>query len=110
MLRRKLHNTIQELKGNIRVFCRVITLEMSFWEILIWLQVRPLVGNEVGKDKEFSAFFPHNKRTLEIDGPSTASASGKEIPGKKWTFTFDKVFNPSATQGKGVCYLNTLGH
>ena len=29
LIRRKLHNTIQELKGNIRVFCRVRPLNAT---------------------------------------------------------------------------------
>ena len=41
-MRRKLHNTIQELKGNIRVFCRV----------------RPPLGMQ--KKKDFQIFFFHH--------------------------------------------------
>jgi len=34
-MRKKLHNTIQELKGNIRVFCRVRPLLGNFFFLLI---------------------------------------------------------------------------
>ncbi|KAD3069331.1 hypothetical protein E3N88_37211 [Mikania micrantha] len=73
-LRKKLHNTILELKGNIRVFCRV----------------RPLLPDD-GPAAETTVSFP----------PSVESA-GRAIDlyqsGQKYPFTFDKVFDHNATQ------------
>jgi len=84
--RRKLHNAIQELKGNIRVFCRV----------------RPLLGQEVadGLDRPKHLTF-NNDKALEItraaDAPNGASTS---VSGKAETFQFDfdHVFDTSTSQ------------
>ncbi|KAF8414066.1 hypothetical protein HHK36_002065 [Tetracentron sinense] len=74
-LRRKLHNTILELKGNIRVFCRV----------------RPLLPDD-GAITE----------TTIISYPSSTEALGRSIDmiqsGQKHSFTFDKVFTYEAAQ------------
>ncbi|KAL6543204.1 Kinesin-like protein KIN-14C [Orobanche hederae] len=74
-LRKKLHNTILELKGNIRVFCRV----------------RPLLSDDgVGTDTKVVSF------------PMSAEALGRGIDlaqnGQKHSFTFDKVFMPDDSQ------------
>ncbi|KAL0306427.1 UNVERIFIED_CONTAM: Kinesin-like protein KIN-14C [Sesamum radiatum] len=74
-LRKKLHNTILELKGNIRVFCRV----------------RPILSDDgVGTDTKVVSF------------PTSAEAQGRGIDltqnGQKLSFTFDKVFMPDASQ------------
>ncbi|KAE9620732.1 putative minus-end-directed kinesin ATPase [Lupinus albus] len=74
-LRKKLHNTILELKGNIRVFCRV----------------RPLLPDEICSTE--GKIFSY---------PTSMEASGRDIDltqsGQKHSFTFDKVFTPEATQ------------
>ncbi|KAF3450468.1 hypothetical protein FNV43_RR06551 [Rhamnella rubrinervis] len=72
-LRKKLHNTILELKGNIRVFCRV----------------RPLLPDE-GAGTETSV----------ISYPTSTEALGRGIDllQSEISFTFDKVFNHEATQ------------
>ncbi|EPY53459.1 kinesin-like protein Klp2 [Schizosaccharomyces cryophilus OY26] len=75
-LRRKLHNTIQELKGNIRVFCRV----------------RPCIGEE--KPVEIS--YPDqggeaNEIEVLTEGAGS-SLSGNSL--KKYPFKFDRVFAP----------------
>ncbi|EEF39523.1 kinesin, putative [Ricinus communis] len=74
-LRKKLHNTILELKGNIRVFCRV----------------RPLL--------------PDDSASAEgklISYPTTTEFLGRGIDlqqnGQTYPFTFDKVFTPDASQ------------
>ncbi|PIN19618.1 Kinesin (KAR3 subfamily) [Handroanthus impetiginosus] len=74
-LRKKLHNTILELKGNIRVFCRV----------------RPLLSDDgVGNDTRVVSF------------PTSMEVLGRGIDftqnGQKHSFTFDKVFMPDASQ------------
>ncbi|KAK6154392.1 hypothetical protein DH2020_008640 [Rehmannia glutinosa] len=74
-LRKKLHNTILELKGNIRVFCRV----------------RPLLSDDgVGTDAKVVSF------------PTSMDVMGRGIDltqnGQKHSFTFDKVFMPDDSQ------------
>ncbi|XP_045814377.1 kinesin-like protein KIN-14N [Trifolium pratense] len=74
-LRKKLHNTILELKGNIRVFCRV----------------RPLLSDE-SRSTEGKIF----------SYPTSMEASGRGIDlsqnGQKHSFTFDKVFIQDVSQ------------
>ncbi|KAM7254766.1 hypothetical protein ACFE04_020007 [Oxalis oulophora] len=74
-LRKKLHNTILELKGNIRVFCRV----------------RPLLPDD-GACSEAPI----------ITYPTSTEALGRGIDviqsGQKFPFTFDKVFSHEASQ------------
>ncbi|GAV71260.1 Kinesin domain-containing protein [Cephalotus follicularis] len=74
-LRKKLHNTILELKGNIRVFCRV----------------RPLLPDDgVGAEAPVISY------------PTSTEALGRGIDmiqsGQKYPFTFDKVFAHEASQ------------
>ncbi|KAF5727986.1 kinesin-3 isoform X1 [Tripterygium wilfordii] len=74
-LRKKLHNTVLELKGNIRVFCRV----------------RPLLPDDFsGAEGKIISY------------PLSTEARGRGIEllqnGQKHSFTFDKVFMPMATQ------------
>ena len=79
-LRRKLHNQVQELKGNIRVFCRV----------------RPML--EVEESEKAQIMFPdasEDPKELEVLGPEERSSLGK-ITVKKNSFIFDRVFEPSA--------------
>ncbi|KAL5548234.1 hypothetical protein UlMin_003465 [Ulmus minor] len=75
MLRKKLHNTILELKGNIRVFCRV----------------RPLLPDEDSKSEGKIFSFPTSMEQHER-GIDLAQN------GQKHSFTFDKVFVPDASQ------------
>jgi len=87
MVRRRLHNHIQDLKGNIRVYCRV----------------RPALGSEGENVDELEAFsFPESNggRALEIDVAGRESLTGKATASRKQSFTFDKVFAPSATQAQ----------
>ncbi|KAG0324377.1 kinesin-like nuclear fusion protein [Podila horticola] len=84
-IRRRLHNTIQELKGNIRVFCRV----------------RPVTSNEGAPKAETTAAaitFPDPEGGKQIEfAHSKESARGAQIA-KSYPFTFDRVFQPSSTQ------------
>lgn len=74
-LRKKLHNTILELKGNIRVFCRV----------------RPLLPDDsVGTEAPVIS-YPTSVENLDRGIDLTQS-------GQKYPFTFDKVFSHDASQ------------
>ncbi|KAK8542389.1 hypothetical protein V6N13_137037 [Hibiscus sabdariffa] len=70
---RKLYNQVQDLKGNIRVYCRV----------------RPLVPGQ-----SHTSVDHIDERTISI---LTHSKYGKEA---KKSFTFNKIFGPSVTQAE----------
>lgn len=78
--RRKLFNQVQELKGNIRVFCRV----------------RPAL--EEAEDATAQMTFPDEtgeSKELVVMGAETTSALGKVSQAKN-AFSFDRVFAPSS--------------
>lgn len=79
-LRRRLHNQVQELKGNIRVFCRV----------------RPALGAETEQTAKIT--FPDTddeSKELVVTGPERESALGN-LTANKNPFAFDRVFGPSS--------------
>ncbi|KAJ7287918.1 hypothetical protein O6H91_11G021800 [Diphasiastrum complanatum] len=76
LLRRKLHNIIQELKGNIRVFCRV----------------RPMLPDDDDSGADSAVQYPSSG---ELVGHAIELLQPQ---GQKYTFTFDKVFGPEAAQ------------
>lgn len=80
-LRRKLHNQVQELKGNIRVFCRV----------------RPNLGAEPPGDTATIQFPDSEEDSKEITvlGPEEKSSLGN-VTTKNYSFSFDHVFGPSS--------------
>ncbi|KAF9464929.1 P-loop containing nucleoside triphosphate hydrolase protein [Collybia nuda] len=88
-VRRKLHNMVQELKGNIRVFCRV----------------RPVLSSDFsssveGADAEANMAFPDQRDHKEIVlSSSSESATGQERK-EVYNFGFDRVFEPQATQAE----------
>lgn len=77
IIRRKLHNTIQELKGNIRVFCRV----------------RPLLVED--EDMEQAQQVVQYPQFGELVGRGIDLVQAE---GQKYAFSFDKVFGPEITQ------------
>ncbi|KAE8150366.1 P-loop containing nucleoside triphosphate hydrolase protein [Aspergillus avenaceus] len=80
-LRRKLHNQVQELKGNIRVFCRV----------------RPSLQAEGVTDVAQIEYPDHSEESKEIClmGPEEKSSLGV-VSRKNNNFAFDRVFGPSS--------------
>ncbi|KIW34817.1 uncharacterized protein PV07_01570 [Cladophialophora immunda] len=85
ILRRKLHNQVQELKGNIRVFCRV----------------RPTNESE-GAEETAKITFPESDeevRDIEIKGAEETNSLGK-VTTKTHQFTFDRVFDPSSSNAE----------
>ncbi|KAJ5550335.1 hypothetical protein N7535_001725 [Penicillium sp. DV-2018c] len=79
-LRRKLHNQVQELKGNIRVFCRV----------------RPSLNSEPASDLTLMQYPDEagDAKEINILGPEEKSSLGT-VTRKNNTFSFDRVFSPS---------------
>ncbi|GBG63061.1 hypothetical protein CBR_g36544 [Chara braunii] len=69
---RRLYNEVQDLKGNIRVYCRV----------------RPLLGNEVGRNTTIEYCGENGDIMVVHPGKSNS----------RRTFTFDKVFGMQTTQ------------
>ena len=80
-LRRKLHNQVQELKGNIRVFCRVRP---------------PLESDPV--DSSARIAYPDDEtdsKEIEVMGQEEKSSLGN-ITTKKHAFAFDRVFGAAS--------------
>ena len=80
-LRRKLHNQVQELKGNIRVFCRA----------------RPALPSDP-VDATAKINYPDDEtdsKEIEVMGPEEKSSLGS-ITTKRNSFAFDRVFGPSS--------------
>lgn len=78
-LRRKLHNQVQELKGNIRVFCRV----------------RPSLSSEPANEAARIMYPDTGKDSKEVEilGPEEKSSLGN-VTTKTNAFTFDRIFTP----------------
>uniref|UniRef100_A0A8D0HDF7 Kinesin family member C1 n=1 Tax=Sphenodon punctatus TaxID=8508 RepID=A0A8D0HDF7_SPHPU len=82
MERRRLHNVVQELKGNIRVFCRV----------------RPLLAGEPQNGPD-PLHFPAQDNKALVLSKAEESHVGRERKGDlHYEFRFDRVFPPSASQ------------
>lgn len=82
-LRRKLHNTVQELKGNIRVFCRM----------------RPALPEEIKDGMNMANIVAVSERSIEIQQlPDVGlNESGSKMQ-PKYEFSFDAYFPPSTSQ------------
>eukprot|EP00178_Gracilaria_changii_P000285 TRINITY_DN10342_c0_g1_i1.p1 TRINITY_DN10342_c0_g1~~TRINITY_DN10342_c0_g1_i1.p1 ORF type:complete len:935 (+),score=191.33 TRINITY_DN10342_c0_g1_i1:1631-4435(+) len=79
--RRRLHNTIQELKGNIRVFCRI----------------RPPLAKETQTSN--GEMFLYNEKGQGVVAKHPANDPNMR-PGSAggYPFKFDRVFDPTSTQ------------
>ncbi|THU87116.1 kinesin-domain-containing protein [Dendrothele bispora CBS 962.96] len=105
-LRRKLHNTVQELKGNIRVFCRVRpVLPSDLSGILGGSSAGTSVAltstediEKLQEDLTANMIFPDHRDHKEIVlRSSSKSATGQERI-EPYAFSFDRVFEPESTQ------------
>ena len=72
--RRKMHNTIQELRGNVRVFARI----------------RPFIPVDDAGEEEQPSVIPKSDTALKL------RLNGDEK--KEYNFSFDRVFNPGSAQ------------
>jgi kinesin family protein C1 len=77
--RRKLHNLVQELRGNVRVFARV----------------RPFLPNDGCTEKDP---VPTISVVPDLGSLTITRPVGKDERGEDQTFSFDKAFGPSSTQ------------
>ncbi|KAK3011896.1 hypothetical protein RJ639_011416, partial [Escallonia herrerae] len=73
---RKLHNEVQELKGNIRVYCRI----------------RPFLSGQMGKQSIVE--YVGENGELAVINPSKQGKEGRR------SFKFNKVYGPAATQAE----------
>merc|ERR1719317_1122846 len=89
--RRRLHNIIQELKGNIRVFCRL----------------RPLLGAEKDDGEDIKHVNIQDEKNLELFKSQQSGAGGanKDL---RYDFEFDKVFGPQTGQAEVFEELSQL--
>ena len=99
-LRRKLHNTVQELKGSVRVMVRVRP---------------PMAGEEGGGGEGAAVALGADGTSLEVAQPAAAeggkagapgAASGK--PGRPLRASFDRVFGPADGQAAVFEEVSTL--
>ena len=86
MSRRRLHNMVQELKGNIRVFCRVRPVLPS--ELTAEPGESPKDSSEVTARIEYPDRLDHKEIVLNSTSESATGQERKET----WQFTFDKVW------------------
>ena len=88
IVRRALHNAVQELKGNIRVFCRV----------------RPPANDEDPRADKMGGGKNMDQPLLKIDAVGEMAGRRMEIapPGgaKAFDFNFDRVFGQDCGQGE----------
>lgn len=80
-LRRKLHNEVQELRGNIRVFARI----------------RPALPQQSGSALA-TIRLPNPREAREIEVLSAGESATGTATMRSFGFAFDRVFGPNATQ------------
>ncbi|KAF5348299.1 hypothetical protein D9756_010534 [Leucocoprinus leucothites] len=91
-VRRKLHNMVQELKGNIRVFCRVRPILPADTSS----NGQRLASEDLAADIKYPDPDAETPNMIQLTS-STPAFSGP--PRKEThTFTFDRVFAPQASQ------------
>ena len=65
--------------------------------------MRPLLGEEKNVQKVEDAFeFPdtNDRKEVKVIGTKSKALDGKDKAGKRWDFTFDKVFDPNSSQAQ----------
>ena len=121
LLRRKLHNEIQELKGDtsmpeertvstsnlyfhyISPCVKLTPDNLHAGNIRVFCRVRPKAPNSAisAKGIKDPVTFPSDdpdRKQLVFNGEVKASVDGTSQSQKQWEFNFDKVFRPNATQ------------
>ena len=91
MVRRRLHNEVQELRGNIRVFCRV----------------RPPIGAAERAEKaQVFAYSATDPGVIEVSEPTTSVRGERQV--RKYEFAYDRVFGPETSQQEVFDELSQL--
>ncbi|XP_063289357.1 kinesin-like protein KIFC1 isoform X2 [Pelobates fuscus] len=80
--RRRLHNMVQELKGNIRVFCRV----------------RPTLSTERTLPASHIGYPANDEKAIILSKIEESHVGREKKEAVKYDFNFDCVFPPSCTQ------------
>ncbi|AMD20682.1 HDL062Wp [Eremothecium sinecaudum] len=86
-MRRKLHNELQELRGNIRVYCRI----------------RPPLPCESGDVSHFNI-----EKFNEVKGQQTLTITREACRSSSHSFHFDKIFSPETSNSEvfqEICQL-----
>lgn len=89
--RRTLHNKLQELKGNIRVYCRIRPPSASAVDQTLTDIVYPKSDDDVNENMNQQVTI--SKETVSND----YSQSQNSVKRNSYDFQFDKVFNPTHT-------------
>ncbi|XP_004673435.1 PREDICTED: kinesin-like protein KIFC1 isoform X2 [Condylura cristata] len=90
MERRRLHNQLQELKGNIRVFCRVRPVLPG--------EPTPLPGFLLFPSGPGGPSDPPTRLSLSRADERRGTLSGAPAPTTRHDFSFDRVFPPGSGQ------------
>ncbi|XP_044162240.1 kinesin-like protein KIFC1 isoform X1 [Bufo gargarizans] len=80
--RRRLHNAVQELKGNIRVFCRV----------------RPTLPFEKASSDGHISFPPNDEKAIVLSKVEESHIGREKGQSVKYDFNFDCIFPPTTSQ------------
>ncbi|XP_053577878.1 kinesin-like protein KIFC1 [Bombina bombina] len=80
--RRRLHNLVQELKGNIRVFCRV----------------RPSLKSEGGLPTDHIGYPNNDQKSIILSKTEESHIGRDKKDAMKYDFSFDCVFPPASSQ------------
>lgn len=80
MLRRRLHNEVQELKGNIRVFCRV----------------RPPLSKSERREDSIFTYNDMDPGQIEVGEPTLSVRGERQV--RRYEFNYDRVFGPETSQ------------
>ena len=91
IMRKKMHNTIQELKGNVRVFCRVRPA-LSDAEAANSIGVIQIPEDGPGVPTDLRG------RAIDVLGHASGHNELSQRPPTRYSFEFDKVFGGNASQ------------